>query len=799
MKHLSLRAMAVCLFGLALPSLCVLALMAPTAALTPSVQAQSKPPARGDKAPAADEAAPAEFVRRSPLRVKAGPVPERVQAVRGAVLSLDATAAEALKQMDFVRLTSFVLTPELSVDLDLQRADIFADDAVILASRMEGNRVVSQQLPKPDAAILVGKTVDDPDSVVALSISAHGTQGFVNRLGETYIVSTGAAIAQGEPVVFRLDENAVDVLDLGGFECGTDLIPQPNDPAMHAMGGVAGGLGDGTPPCRVARIAIETDHEFLQTLFGGNTGAATAYAATLLAGSSEVFKRDVNVRFQIVFIQLWTSASDPWTAGNTSDQLSQFRDHWQDNFEWIERDVAHFLSGRVLGGGIAWLNALCEDGIDYALSANLVGTFPYPTLMQSEFNWDIIVVTHELGHNFGSPHTHNYNPLIDGCGIGDCTNADQGTLMSYCHQCPGGLANMNIRFHETVIDRILDYLENDTLCNLSDTAGPPDPNNDFEHVAANSANRIDVLRNDLSGDCTTPTIATHDAVTQMGGSVSISTGTGPNGRNELLYTPPNGFTGADQFFYWVGNGGASVVGGQVKVSVLPLRSAENASCTEPGLYAGYYELNNPQVVPNFSLLQPYAGEIVAQINYSSSGGSFAGSGRANDVGAVFVGYLDIPENAAYRVSVLSDDGSKVYLGDELLLNNDGLHGMIEVEAVRALEAGLHELRVEFFENGGDAGLLLTLSGPGLAKQAVPSSMLRRDGALLADFVSSATFAPPGDGVVDGADLAFMLGAWGPALGSPADIVSSAFFLPPADGVIGGADLAYLLGAWGDCD
>ena len=49
----------------------------------------------------------------------------------------------------------------------------------------------------------------------------------------------------------------------------------------------------------------------------------------------------------------------------------------------------------------------------------------------------------------------------------------------------------------------------------------------------------------------------------------------------------------------------------------------------------------------------------------------------------------------------------------------------------------------------------------------------------------------GDGVVNGADLAALLGAWGPCSGScPADLTG--------DGVVNGADLAALLGAWGNC-
>ena len=68
-----------------------------------------------------------------------------------------------------------------------------------------------------------------------------------------------------------------------------------------------------------------------------------------------------------------------------------------------------------------------------------------------------------------------------------------------------------------------------------------------------------------------------------------------------------------------------------------------------------------------------------------------------------------------------------------------------------------------------------------------------------DCVTSATFAPPPDGNVDAADLAFLLGDWGsPSLtpGSCADTVTSATFAPPPDGNTDAADLAALLGVWG---
>jgi hypothetical protein len=73
------------------------------------------------------------------------------------------------------------------------------------------------------------------------------------------------------------------------------------------------------------------------------------------------------------------------------------------------------------------------------------------------------------------------------------------------------------------------------------------------------------------------------------------------------------------------------------------------------------------------------------------------------------------------------------------------------------------------------------------------------GPCLGDIVSNVTFEPPPDGLVDGADLATLLGAWGPNPGSGADIVNNVTFNPPPDGIVDAADLAALLANWGLCN
>jgi hypothetical protein len=139
----------------------------------------------------------------------------------------------------------------------------------------------------------------------------------------------------------------------------------------------------------------------------------------------------------------------------------------------VARDLAHFISGRGLGGGVAYLPGLC-NGTPYGVSANLGGFFPTPLADNNGQNWDIYVVAHEIGHNFGAPHTHNYAPPLDGCGSSpqDCTAAGAGTIMSYCHICSGGVQNIQLRFHPGNIATIEQHLSS-VGCQYTGPARPP--------------------------------------------------------------------------------------------------------------------------------------------------------------------------------------------------------------------------------------------------------------------------------------------------------------------------------------
>ena len=80
------------------------------------------------------------------------------------------------------------------------------------------------------------------------------------------------------------------------------------------------------------------------------------------------------------------------------------------------------------------MGVLCNPYSGFGISAGLSGQY---TSMGNSLVWDMFVFMHELGHNFGTRHTHEYSPAIDTCGSGTCPiqlpQEKSTTLMSYCH------------------------------------------------------------------------------------------------------------------------------------------------------------------------------------------------------------------------------------------------------------------------------------------------------------------------------------------------------------------------------
>ncbi|HRN56728.1 MAG TPA: chitobiase/beta-hexosaminidase C-terminal domain-containing protein, partial [Agriterribacter sp.] len=92
-------------------------------------------------------------------------------------------------------------------------------------------------------------------------------------------------------------------------------------------------------------------------------------------------------------------------------------------------------------------------------------------------------------------------------------------------------------------------------------------------------------------------------------------------------------------------------------------------------------------------------------------------------GLVYDGYIQIDTPGEYRFYTQSDDGSKLFINNKEVVNNDGDHGVTEEAGIITLEAGRQKIKVEFFNAAGGYWLDVFYKGPGMAKQLVPANKL----------------------------------------------------------------------------
>ncbi|MFI4898699.1 MAG: PA14 domain-containing protein [Phycisphaerales bacterium JB059] len=677
-----------------------------------------------------------------------------------------------------VRIDGFRLTGGETVGLDLQRIELLTPDARLVL----GTPLGETDLPRPDVVLLSGRVIGDDRSTVYLALSAYGTHGFVDSAGALHSVSTGAfAHAQNLPDPLRV----ADVRRLA-----FDAPPPPAGCAFEAPDATRSAPAPhsrGAPPCRLARVAIETDWPYTDRLFAGNTDASAAYAVSLLGAVSEIYQRDLGVRLGLSFLRVWAADIDPYANGG--NLLLQLTDHWDQNLNDVDRATVHFLSG-VAGsgfGGNAWFGLRCANGNGYSVSQSLAGFFPYPLQDHSAANRDLYVVAHTLGHNFGAQHTHNtamYDPPLDGCGLGDCADAFGGTIMSYCYECPGGLANIALTFHPQVRLDMLAYLDSiadpDCLLDLSGAVAI----DDTAYTGVDHPVEINILANDDLASCHPVSVLSHDTVSAQGGLVALLPNASAFGRDQLRYTPPAGFVGEDSFAYTLDSGPSAMV----FVDVETLREPETPASPQPGLAVSYFDLDNLSALPDFATLTPYASDVVPGVNFQTSNAEFATSERTGYVGALFTGYVLAPSDGVYTFTTSSDEGSTLWIGDRLVVDNDGLHTLQTRSGQIALAAGPHALRIEYFEQSGLHSLIATIAGPSLSQTVLTELLLTHDPAppcspadlappfgeldfsdvtrFLASFVADdpeADLAPP-LGVLDFTDILIFLSAFGAGCG-----------------------------------
>jgi len=122
----------------------------------------------------------------------------------------------------------------------------------------------------------------------------------------------------------------------------------------------------------------------------------------------------------------------------------------------------------------------------------------------------------------------------------------------------------------------------------------------------------------------------------------------------------------------------------------------------------YYE-GSWDKVPNFDKLKPLASGVAAAFDLSVAR-------RGENFGVKFEGYFKIERAGNYTFKLHSDDGSKLYIDDNQVVDNDGIHPPKESTGKAKLTKGIHKVVVTFIQGGGGAELDARIAGPGMGEQ-----------------------------------------------------------------------------------
>jgi len=399
---------------------------------------------------------------------------ESMPSVAGAAFRFDEAALAELRALPGVRMHGFPVPGVGAATLELRRVPLpVAPGAVLRVDGVDVPGGLAAALG--DLSVWAGSIVEVPGSRVFLALSGESSRGYLDLPfpGNRFVHLVTEAGSDLVHLVRDEDLPAALLAQSPEF-CSEPRFP-PGQNAQLELG--AQGLP--TPEALTSadcRIAIETDYQLYQKF--NSVPATTNYVTQMMAAISDQYFTDVQTTISIEYLGVHSNSNDGWTSqdsgGSTGALLDEFKNAWTTNGWPVSANLAHFLSGANLGGGIAYVNVLCNPTWGFGVSANISGTINWGgwTGQPGNFTWDFVVAAHEIGHNFGANHTHSYCPPLDVCytNCNGTTACSTGTIMSYCHLCGGGLNNIQLEFGPMISNIMRDRV-NSSCLGLSALAG----------------------------------------------------------------------------------------------------------------------------------------------------------------------------------------------------------------------------------------------------------------------------------------------------------------------------------------
>ncbi len=365
--------------------------------------------------------------------------------------------------------SSFVFSLPVS---DQESLEIYVERVLVTAGSFEVVTSSGKNGSSEGGRTYRGKVLGEAGSTVSLTSTPDGLEGLIYGKGFSYTLGkVGGGNPEQMHVIYRTDEYPEKRI----FDCKVDeVVPIDTPPTPLKPSGGRLAAND----CRKVEIYLETDYRLYQE-WGSNVSYITGRITSIFNNLATIYANE-GVKLELSGLLIWDTP-DPYSgAGNTSSALQSFKSRWNNLGNAFNGDIAHLISARDLGGGQASLTirkSPVESVFDlgsvfdkpsgrssaYGVSGNFDDTStPLPA-----FSYEVYILAHELGHNFGLPHTHSCiweGGPIDNCATtenGPCpagpTPTNGGTIMSYCANLANGfgpLPSAKLKYELLVADNL---------------------------------------------------------------------------------------------------------------------------------------------------------------------------------------------------------------------------------------------------------------------------------------------------------------------------------------------------------
>jgi subtilisin-like proprotein convertase family protein len=304
----------------------------------------------------------------------------------------------------------------------------------------------------PNIRSYAGKGITNPQEIIRFTLTNLGFQAIIlNTPKGTQQISPIDASRNLYAVYYNKDLN----FEAHNFECtlleiATSLENTSEISSFNANDGLL----------RNFRIAISATAEY-SAFYNSNLNDVISAMNIAVSNANAVLERDLSVTMTMVdntSLIFFDSATDPFTNFDNVALIDENQTLIDTNIGDANYDIGHVFN--TAGGGIAGLGTSC---------ISTVKAFGVTGDSNPDSTFFDFVFLHELGHQYGSPHTFNGSAGPCGTNISTFTAVEPGsgsTIMAY----PGLCAPQNVvpagdfYYHQISLSTIWNHISGFTAC-----------------------------------------------------------------------------------------------------------------------------------------------------------------------------------------------------------------------------------------------------------------------------------------------------------------------------------------------